>query len=709
MDNNTHADEGLHSDSTRDNTGSTSCGGAIFSGSQHFTVAGGTFTNITKNYSAAPAVPADFPRIPMGDIDLQREIRLNKPSGVVSLRRLHSAKIERGMVRMTRTVAMYQGDGAEQEWQRDIAKYIGIRHPNVVQLYGTSSCGNIHAAVFHDDLIPYQQFLDLYQHSHFSTSYIYAYMGSEFEAVGDYFETTFGNHLRDYNCTFFIRRSTGRFCADLVPGETELFYYACEADEMSTQLLEGLDFLAEENSEATIIEALTLDKYHTVMCYQGFSEPHSIMISPSVTVNLSGVFRGTLEDIFDDMVQIAHLPYPELERTGWHISGECLNLGEVIADGWTRFNSYDATTISLSFYPSYNHYWLSQANHIFTTLQISSNFRDYAVLDQLHFMLTVSATEVSDPPIGFLFLCPPEDFQTGEASFKWPQCPASWSLDPSGAVRLTSEDAKILGFPSLRLSTKVSGRSWDASVYAGLRQFHKAKGFNPDSQDIAQHLGHKLYQLSGPFAHIDDERSDNRDNFSQYFTGAEFDDAMNYVHSVPALSHQAMEQVPVSSAFEEIASASTSLLPRNWDASAASDGYGYGYHIQTNPYLSTSDFSSSDFNFNPNFNAYNFDDDSSWFDYPVFSDAVSSGSSLNYQSPMLNDAAQFFPATSLPQFPMSLLAPSSFPITSVVYAPVADAPSEKTKNARRNDLVNIVQGSRTQKAPRRFDIRDSLM
>jgi hypothetical protein len=67
------------------------------------------------------------------------------------------------------------------------------------------------------------------------------------------------------------------------------------------------------------------------------------------------------------------------------------------------------------------------------------------------------------------------------------------------------EDATALGFPSISLSTSVHGDSWDASVYAGLRQFHQAKGFDPDSQDVAHHLGKPLYQLARetdiPFAH----------------------------------------------------------------------------------------------------------------------------------------------------------------------------------------------------------------
>jgi hypothetical protein len=112
---------------------------------------------------------------------------------------------------------------------------------------------------------------------------------------------------------------------------------------------------------------------------------------------------------------------------------------------------------------------------------------------------------VEDTPTGFLFLCPAKEFQTTASSFRWPDCPAYWSFDPSGVERLSMDDATALGFPSLELNTTVWGRFWDASVYAGLSQFHQAKGFNSESQDVAQHLGHPLYQLSSesdaPFAH----------------------------------------------------------------------------------------------------------------------------------------------------------------------------------------------------------------
>ncbi|KAJ7735496.1 hypothetical protein B0H16DRAFT_1327084 [Mycena metata] len=148
--------------------------------------------------------------------------------------------------------------------------------------------------------------------------------------------------------------------------------------------------------------------------------------------------------------------------------------------------------------------WLSQANHVFNRLQITSNLEDYALMESIYFIIDTGSAG-QDPPPGYLFLCPKEDFRTGPASFSWPSCPAYWSLDPSGVERLSTEEAARLGLPPFQLTTEIQGKAWDDGVYAGLRKFHQAKGFDPDSQDVARHLGYPFYKLpqdvNSPFAH----------------------------------------------------------------------------------------------------------------------------------------------------------------------------------------------------------------
>ncbi|KAJ7906399.1 hypothetical protein B0H13DRAFT_2506341 [Mycena leptocephala] len=124
MDKEPHMDTESGSGVTTDSPGSSSYGSAIFSRSHHFTVAGGTFNNnfnnVTNNYTGAPVVPPDFRMIPMGDIDLLEEIHLNNETGVV-----YSAKIDGRKSGVT--VALYQGDGAEEEWCQDIVNYMTVR------------------------------------------------------------------------------------------------------------------------------------------------------------------------------------------------------------------------------------------------------------------------------------------------------------------------------------------------------------------------------------------------------------------------------------------------------------------------------------------------------------------------------------------------------------------------------------------------------
>ncbi|KAJ7735223.1 hypothetical protein B0H16DRAFT_134256 [Mycena metata] len=112
-------------------------------------------------------IRTDFRQIPMGEIDLQHEIQFDDDSGIVyrrrgqrCARRMYSARIDGCKTAMT--VTLYQGPNAEQAWQKDISMHSWLRHPNFVQLYGVASTGPMYAAVFHDDLIPLEQFRDIH-------------------------------------------------------------------------------------------------------------------------------------------------------------------------------------------------------------------------------------------------------------------------------------------------------------------------------------------------------------------------------------------------------------------------------------------------------------------------------------------------------------------------------------------------------------------
>ncbi|KAJ7651378.1 hypothetical protein FB45DRAFT_890387 [Roridomyces roridus] len=146
------------------------------------------------------------------------------------------------------------------------------------------------------------------------------------------------------------------------------------------------------------------------------------------------------------------------------------------------------------FLSSHRFSWMSQANYVFKRLDITSSHDEYMCCEGLVISLRKTLKIPEDPSAcPYLFICPPADPSTRQLSWYW-------SFDLQGSTRLTVEDAASHGLPVLEMDVNWYGHSWDASAYEGLRSFHSAKGFDPESQDLAIHLGHPLYQIVGDMA-----------------------------------------------------------------------------------------------------------------------------------------------------------------------------------------------------------------
>ncbi|KAF7334348.1 hypothetical protein MSAN_02379700 [Mycena sanguinolenta] len=150
---------------------------------------------------------SDFQTIRLGDLKL---------SAGVGARRIYHAEIRGDPA--TVTVAMYQGGGAKEEWRQHVAKYKLIRHPNVMQLYGLVSTKELHAMVFHDELIPYHQFFGRFKYSPILSAYIIGYCTTEFNEAGRYISDVFQKTVSSNDLDAWIRPSTGKLCLDLVQG-----------------------------------------------------------------------------------------------------------------------------------------------------------------------------------------------------------------------------------------------------------------------------------------------------------------------------------------------------------------------------------------------------------------------------------------------------------------------------------------------------------
>ncbi|KAJ6561625.1 hypothetical protein B0H19DRAFT_1068379 [Mycena capillaripes] len=240
----------------------------MLSGSQHFTISGKTFINITKNYGASRRYnrggmsrgPSGVRMIRLEDIDLLSQLNLHNDSGVVGrqqerrgVRRVYSAKIVGRTTNMT--MAIYQGDGAEEEWRQHIATYMSI--------CGAANANKMHATIFHVDLILFCHFLDHDIHSSLLIVYAYAYCITELrvrklspviqsadtsQEIQVNFDSIFQQSLYDDHCTFWIRRSTGQLCMDLVPDDNPMILSSLS----NSQVLKPLTALTQD---ATVIDS----------------------------------------------------------------------------------------------------------------------------------------------------------------------------------------------------------------------------------------------------------------------------------------------------------------------------------------------------------------------------------------------------------------------------------------------------------------------
>ncbi|KAF7353288.1 hypothetical protein MSAN_01516800 [Mycena sanguinolenta] len=448
--------------------------------------------------------PSDFRTIRRGDLKLLKEVRLSTESGVVSrqsrgvdVRRIHHAEI-RGNPGIV-TVAVYQGDGAEEECRKHVAKYESIWHVNIMQLYGLVSSKGLYAMVFHDELIPYTQFVRHFEHSSILRTYIFGYCATEAREVAGYISHVFSRHWTDYiDLPVWIQPRTGRPCLDFIRGGagigSELHWWDIN---INTPCLENISLDAPDSEDA-IISSLSEDQYHELSSQPSITRHQWFEVSTEYPVG-PGIFR--LDSQCGTCVRITE-PFQILREVALNWYNYENAPDEPLPNSWIRYNFPCMFTLNLElnlWFPSYEirQAWLAQANHIFAELQELEHIEDYVCVYRVQFILQIPYKH--NIPEGYVFVCPPEDFRTNTEphanSYQWPACPAYWSLNPSGADRLSTEDARILGFPAIHIETIMLGHSWDHSIYQGLQRFHEGKGFDPYSREVARQLEYPLFEV----------------------------------------------------------------------------------------------------------------------------------------------------------------------------------------------------------------------
>jgi hypothetical protein len=148
--------------------------------------------------------------------------------------------------------------------------------------------------------------------------------------------------------------------------------------------------------------------------------------------------------------------------------------------------------------------------HLITGIKLHCN------LDPQPDSFTLRGTFMTDAPSNnlYFFLFPPQ-VEILDRRFTV-ACPPDteryyWAFDLAGPDRLTHDNVEDIGLPTPEFKFQVSGPTWDKRNDAMIREFHSAKGFDPDSQDAAIAMGYPLVDIEdinefGPQARLNSIR-----------------------------------------------------------------------------------------------------------------------------------------------------------------------------------------------------------
>ncbi|KAJ7252279.1 hypothetical protein C8J57DRAFT_1665162 [Mycena rebaudengoi] len=470
--------------------------GAFFTGAKHFVIAGGKFKSVTHIHHTTSSDPPDIRMIPIGDLDLLHKIGHPRESGLTPSQ---SSKSFSNL------------------WDSEHGTPTRCRVPRWL-LFSSAKSKDSNGSDAWLDLIIWMELQEKYRNSHFSTVFFWACMVKQFRDIDQYILSVSGRQLHRSEYMVWIRSSTGHLCIELTPPESvaaSLIRVGGHFRPSGTSLLDP-----PEASET--INAMSLQHYHsilnlgTIRHFSGLDYENSIEIAFATDCGVYDAGWLTRDPSIEDF---------------WNPMDYSEEGTSILRNGWIRVNSanvedeYQRQIFSDN---SRSWSWLAQANHIFNSLDIKSNFEDYVFVERIRYSLKFFGANFLPP--GYLFLCPLVELETEvPGCLGIPDCPAYWSLDPSGAERLSPEKASNVGFPEIGLCTQVYGRSWDSSVHAGIRQFHEAKCFDPYDQEVALELGVPLFQVScdqdalsarsqrngAEDDYSDSDRISNRDDFSE--------------------------------------------------------------------------------------------------------------------------------------------------------------------------------------------------
>ncbi|KAJ7174094.1 hypothetical protein C8R43DRAFT_635400 [Mycena crocata] len=317
--------------------------------------------------------------------------------------------------------------------------------------------------------------------------------------------------------TAWVRASTGRLCIDVADCASDTARPGVQT--LITDALSCGISLASGGADLdrTLLSRLTLEDVHRMVASMANLGSAEISFRGG-DVALGSIWSQGGKDSTPFRTN-GSMMFPATTTNIEHVPWSYMHNGvrqpcELTHDGWVRIlppSSLDGvdhlmslTQLEHEWCLEMGKHWIAQANYASCVNERSDS---HFIASSVRFRFTMwhapereftlRGTFMTDAPSDDLYLfiaCLQVHMVDAHLRVTVPPPDAAfyWSLDPQGLTRLTAEMAEEFCVPQVLFQCEVLGPAWTASDYALVRQFHIAKGFDPNSQDAAIRLGYPL-------------------------------------------------------------------------------------------------------------------------------------------------------------------------------------------------------------------------
>ncbi|KAJ7193193.1 hypothetical protein C8J57DRAFT_1657255 [Mycena rebaudengoi] len=472
---------------------------------------------------------------------------------VVGVRKIRHAHIFGSQE--TVTAVVYEASNFEKhrthaEWRED------FRHSLMVQLLGVTSGPRRNALLYHDGkrdtvplgpfsllfysiagLIPLDEYRQIYKQSTVMSALLEYEIGRHFFVALDHWDNVTGMWLLgqdsygfrtqlEIGTMLWIRSSTGQLCIEVNDDKEQDCTMLPLA--LGTDYISGVHLTSDTNVEEKLFSDMSLDDIHTIFAASGWwdpieiSEPGAILLRSLSwpTASCAHQFNPFSEISLSNSLGLGDVHVSDWEDADSYTQGSSFpNEGLVtLPNGWTRVALVDVPIdeecrllkhiyLSVEGVREVRTTWLSQANHVldksgldaddcYLLTDLALRFSISSNADEFTLQGTFMADSPSDDVYLFLFPAKADNSNAHLVTHLPPENETYyWSFDPKGVKHLCQDALDKLALPHVDFQAQVYGDRWSQGIYDFIGQCHRAKGFDPTSQDVAVKLGHLLVDV----------------------------------------------------------------------------------------------------------------------------------------------------------------------------------------------------------------------